>query len=103
MRSLPPWVARPGPGVLAVLLGRQCGHWPQDARPPCRQRRRPALGAQQPLTEAARTSTLPRSSAAGAGGGGENGRVVSHDFPKPMQSIPCSSHSSGVPLGATGL
>uniref|UniRef100_A0A8C5XIT4 Glutamate receptor n=1 Tax=Microcebus murinus TaxID=30608 RepID=A0A8C5XIT4_MICMU len=61
---------------------------------------------QQSVNEAIRTSTLPRNSGAGAsgsGGSGENGRVVSHDFPKSMQSIPCMSHSSGMPLGATGL
>ncbi|XP_059948068.1 glutamate receptor 1 isoform X2 [Mesoplodon densirostris] len=60
---------------------------------------------QQSINEAIRTSTLPRNSGAGASGGGsgENGRVVSHDFPKSMQSIPCMSHSSGIPLGATGL
>lgn len=61
---------------------------------------------QQSINEAIRTSTLPRNSGAGAAGGGgsgENGRVVSHDFPKSMQSIPCMSHSSGMPLGATGL
>ncbi|XP_016049919.1 glutamate receptor 1 isoform X4 [Erinaceus europaeus] len=60
---------------------------------------------QQSINEAIRTSTLPRNSGAGAssGGSGENGRVVSHEFPKSMQSIPCMSHSSGMPLGATGL
>ncbi|XP_060271924.1 glutamate receptor 1 isoform X5 [Bos indicus] len=60
---------------------------------------------QQSINEAIRTSTLPRNSGAGASGAGsgENGRVVSHDFPKSMQSIPCMSHSSGMPLGATGL
>ncbi|KAL2779279.1 glutamate receptor 1 isoform 6, partial [Daubentonia madagascariensis] len=60
---------------------------------------------QQSINEAIRTSTLPRNSGAGASGGssGENGRVVTHDFPKSMQSIPCMSHSSGMPLGATGL
>ncbi|XP_052051255.1 glutamate receptor 1 isoform X1 [Apodemus sylvaticus] len=61
---------------------------------------------QQSINEAIRTSTLPRNSGAGASGGsgsGENGRVVSQDFPKSMQSIPCMSHSSGMPLGATGL
>ncbi|XP_073087255.1 glutamate receptor 1 isoform X6 [Manis javanica] len=60
---------------------------------------------QQSINEAIRTSTLPRNSGAGASGGGsgENGRVVSHDFSKSMQSIPCMSHSSGMPLGATGL
>ncbi|XP_010637995.1 glutamate receptor 1 isoform X2 [Fukomys damarensis] len=60
---------------------------------------------QQSINEAIRTSTLPRNSGAAANGSGsgENGRVVSHDFPKSIQSIPCMSHSSGMPLGATGL
>ncbi|XP_005376236.1 PREDICTED: glutamate receptor 1 isoform X1 [Chinchilla lanigera] len=60
---------------------------------------------QQSINEAIRTSTLPRNSGAAASGSGsgENGRVVTHDFPKSMQSIPCMSHSSGMPLGATGL
>nr|XP_056723251.1 glutamate receptor 1 isoform X2 [Euleptes europaea] len=57
---------------------------------------------QQSINEAIRTSTLPRASAAGTSSG-ENGRVVSHDFPKPMQEIPCMGHSSGMSLGATGL
>uniref|UniRef100_H0YR49 Glutamate receptor n=1 Tax=Taeniopygia guttata TaxID=59729 RepID=H0YR49_TAEGU len=56
---------------------------------------------QQSINEAIRTSTLPRPAA--AGGSGENGRVVSHDFPKSMQTIPCMSHSAGMSLGATGL
>ncbi|XP_048190157.1 glutamate receptor 1 isoform X2 [Perognathus longimembris pacificus] len=58
---------------------------------------------QQSINEAIRTSTLPRNSGAGTSGSGENGRVVSHDFPKTMQSVPCMSHTSGMPLGATGL
>ncbi|XP_034961608.1 glutamate receptor 1 isoform X2 [Zootoca vivipara] len=57
---------------------------------------------QQSINEAIRTSTLPRASAAGTSSG-ENGRVVSHDFPQTMQEIPCMGHSSGTPLGATGL
>ncbi|KAM9373461.1 glutamate receptor 1 isoform 4-T4 [Phaethornis superciliosus] len=56
---------------------------------------------QHSINEAIRTSTLPRPAA--AGGSGENGRVVSHDFPKSMQTIPCMSHSTGMSLGATGL
>ncbi|KAH1166661.1 hypothetical protein KIL84_015833 [Mauremys mutica] len=56
---------------------------------------------QQSINEAIRTATLPRP--ATAGGSGENGRVVSHDFPKSMQAIPCMSHSTGMSLGATGL
>ncbi|KAM3849044.1 glutamate receptor 1 isoform 3-T3 [Vipera latastei] len=57
---------------------------------------------QQSINEAIRTSTLPRASAAGTSSG-ENGRVVSHDFPQTMQEIPCMGHNSGMPLGATGL
>ncbi|KAM8974881.1 glutamate receptor 1 isoform 1-T1 [Pelodytes ibericus] len=45
------------------------------------------------VTETVRMATLPRPST--AGGSGENGRVVSHDFPKSMQTIPCMSHSAG--------
>ncbi|XP_040201047.1 glutamate receptor 1 isoform X2 [Rana temporaria] len=56
---------------------------------------------QQSVTETVRMATLPRPST--AGGSGENGRVVSHDFPKSMQTIPCMSHSAGMSLGATGL
>ncbi|XP_070789959.1 glutamate receptor 1 isoform X3 [Pituophis catenifer annectens] len=57
---------------------------------------------QQSINEAIRTSTLPRASAAGTSSG-ENGRVVSHDFPQTMQEIPCMGHNSGMALGATGL
>uniref|UniRef100_H0V1R2 Glutamate receptor n=1 Tax=Cavia porcellus TaxID=10141 RepID=H0V1R2_CAVPO len=76
----------------------ECGSGGGDSKGFC-------LIPQQSINEAIRTSTLPRNSGAGASGSGsgENGRVVSHDFPKSMQSIPCMSHSSGMPLGATGL
>ncbi|XP_078241743.1 glutamate receptor 1 isoform X5 [Pogona vitticeps] len=57
---------------------------------------------QQSINEAIRTSTLPRTSAAGTSSG-ENGRVVSHDFPQTMQEVPCMGHNSGMPLGTTGL
>ncbi|XP_042306258.1 glutamate receptor 1 isoform X3 [Sceloporus undulatus] len=57
---------------------------------------------QQSINEAIRTSTLPRASAAGTSSG-ENGRVVSHDFPQTMQEIPCMGDNSGMSLGATGL
>ncbi|GAB5567208.1 glutamate receptor 1 isoform X2 [Prionailurus iriomotensis] len=71
----------------------------------CYKSRSESKRMKQSINEAIRTSTLPRNSGAGTSGGGsgENGRVVSHDFPKSMQSIPCMSHSSGMPLGATGL
>ncbi|XP_078509767.1 glutamate receptor 1 isoform X2 [Lissotriton helveticus] len=56
---------------------------------------------QQTVTETVRMATLPRASAGASSG--ENGRVVSHDFPKSMQTIPCMSHGAGMSLGATGL
>ncbi|KAG8438899.1 hypothetical protein GDO86_005187, partial [Hymenochirus boettgeri] len=56
---------------------------------------------QQTVTETVQMATLPRPST--AGGSGENGRVISHDFPKSMQTIPCMSHGAGMALGATGL
>ncbi|XP_005988364.2 glutamate receptor 1a isoform X2 [Latimeria chalumnae] len=56
---------------------------------------------QQSVNETMRTATLPRAPATGSGG--ENGRIVTHDFPKSMQAIPCVSHSAGIGLGTTGL
>ncbi|KAI1234150.1 hypothetical protein IHE44_0003866 [Lamprotornis superbus] len=67
----------------------------------CYKSRSESKRMKQSINEAIRTSTLPRPAA--AGGSGENGRVVSHDFPKSMQTIPCMSHSTGMSLGATGL
>ncbi|KAL6033039.1 hypothetical protein STEG23_032418, partial [Scotinomys teguina] len=72
----------------------------------CYKSRSESKRMKQSINEAIRTSTLPRNNGAGASGGGgsgENGRVVTQDFAKSMQSIPCMSHSSGMPLGATGL
>ncbi|KAJ7406156.1 Glutamate receptor 1 [Willisornis vidua] len=67
----------------------------------CYKSRSESKRMKQSINEAIRTSTLPRPAA--AGGSGENGRVVSHDFAKSMQTIPCMSHSTGMSLGATGL
>lgn len=41
----------------------------------------------------------------GASGlGGENGRVMSHDFPKSgAQGLPCMSKTAGLGLGSTGM
>ncbi|XP_043925424.1 glutamate receptor 1 isoform X1 [Protopterus annectens] len=64
---------------------------------------------QQPISEPARSATLPRPSttpaaATASGSSGENGRVVSHDFPKSVQTLPCMGHTSaGIGLGTTGL
>uniref|UniRef100_A0A8C4T2B9 Glutamate receptor n=1 Tax=Erpetoichthys calabaricus TaxID=27687 RepID=A0A8C4T2B9_ERPCA len=53
------------------------------------------------INEAMRSSTLTRMS--GPGSGGENGRIVTHDFPKSMQTLPCMSHAAGIGLSATGM
>ncbi|XP_038652108.1 glutamate receptor 1a isoform X2 [Scyliorhinus canicula] len=37
------------------------------------------------------------------GGTGENGRLVTHDYSKSMQTLPRMSHTSGMSLGATGI
>lgn len=39
----------------------------------------------------------------GTGSGGENGRIMSHDFPTSVQTLPCMSHTSGMGLSATGM
>ncbi|XP_024921534.1 glutamate receptor 1-like [Cynoglossus semilaevis] len=46
-----------------------------------------------------------RSTSFGASGlGGENGRVMSHDFPKSgAQGLPCMSKTAGLGLGSTGM
>ncbi|XP_048459548.1 glutamate receptor 1a isoform X1 [Rhincodon typus] len=61
-------------------------------------------------TEAARMKQLSISEAMRAtervpaqGGTGENGRIVTHDYSKSMQTLPRMSHTSGMSLGATGI
>ena len=40
----------------------------------------------------------------GLGLGGENGRVVAHDFPKAgAQGLPCMSKAAGLGLSSTGM
>lgn len=56
---------------------------------------------QQSINDAMRSSTVARMS--GNGSGGENGRIVTHDFPKAMQTLPCMSHAAGMGLGASGI
>lgn len=71
----------------------------------------------QELIDAAMRSTS-LSGAAGGGGagpaaggrtsglGGENGRVVAHDFPKVQagaQGLPCMSKATGLGLSSTGM
>uniref|UniRef100_A0A6Q2ZI94 Glutamate receptor n=1 Tax=Esox lucius TaxID=8010 RepID=A0A6Q2ZI94_ESOLU len=36
-------------------------------------------------------------------GGGENGRILTHDFPKTVQTLPCMSHSASMGLSASGM
>ncbi|XP_030622551.1 glutamate receptor 1a isoform X2 [Chanos chanos] len=60
-----------------------------------------ARAAQQSINDAMRCSTLTRMS--GNGSGGENGRIVTHDFPKAVQTLPCMSHAAGMGLGASGM
>lgn len=56
---------------------------------------------QQSINDAMRCTTLTRMS--GNGSGGENGRIMAHDFPKPVQTLPCMSHTAAMGLGASGM
>ncbi|XP_061757816.1 glutamate receptor 1a isoform X2 [Nerophis ophidion] len=55
----------------------------------------------QSINDAMRCSTLTRMS--GNGSGGENGRLLTHDFPKTIQTLPCMSHTASMGLGASGM
>uniref|UniRef100_A0A671Z1X7 Glutamate receptor n=1 Tax=Sparus aurata TaxID=8175 RepID=A0A671Z1X7_SPAAU len=57
--------------------------------------------AAQSISDAMRCSTLTRMS--GNGSGGENGRILTHDFPKTVQTLPCMSHTASMGLGASGM
>ncbi|XP_029368894.1 glutamate receptor 1a isoform X3 [Echeneis naucrates] len=59
------------------------------------------LFPQQSINDAMRCSTLTRMS--GNGSGGENGRILTHDFPKTVQTLPCMSHTASMGLGASGM
>uniref|UniRef100_A0A8B9HAY8 Glutamate receptor n=1 Tax=Astyanax mexicanus TaxID=7994 RepID=A0A8B9HAY8_ASTMX len=61
----------------------------------------PLSPSQQSINDAMRCSTLTRMS--GNGSGGENGRIVAHDFPKSVQTLPCMSHTAAIGLGASGM
>uniref|UniRef100_A0AAR2M011 Glutamate receptor n=1 Tax=Pygocentrus nattereri TaxID=42514 RepID=A0AAR2M011_PYGNA len=60
-----------------------------------------AVPPQQSINDAMRCSTLTRMS--GNGSGGENGRIIAHDFPKAVQTLPCMSHTAAMGLGASGM
>ncbi|TSQ81045.1 Glutamate receptor 1 [Bagarius yarrelli] len=53
------------------------------------------------IDDAMRCTTLTRMS--GNGSSGENGRVMAHDFPKTVQTLPCISHPAAMGLGASGM
>ncbi|KAJ8266749.1 hypothetical protein GJAV_G00134260 [Gymnothorax javanicus] len=67
----------------------------------CYKSRTESMRMKQIINNAMTSSTLNRAS--GDGSGGENGRVVAHDFPKAAQTLPCMSHASEMGLGASGM
>ncbi|XP_026879870.2 glutamate receptor 1a isoform X1 [Electrophorus electricus] len=67
----------------------------------CYKSRTESRRMKQSISDAMRCSTLTRMS--GNASGGENGRVVTHDFPKAMQTLPCVGHPAGMGLAASGM
>ncbi|XP_066506096.1 glutamate receptor 1a isoform X2 [Hoplias malabaricus] len=67
----------------------------------CYKSRTESRRMKQSINDAMRCSTLTRMS--GNGSGGENGRIVVHDFPKAVQTLPCMSHTAAMGLGASGM
>ncbi|KAK7137997.1 hypothetical protein R3I94_013588 [Phoxinus phoxinus] len=67
----------------------------------CYKSRTESRRMKQSINDAMRCSTLTRMS--GNGSGGENGRIVTHDFPKAVQTLPCMSHAASMGLGASGM
>ncbi|XP_049593671.1 glutamate receptor 1a isoform X3 [Syngnathus scovelli] len=67
----------------------------------CYKSRTESRRMKQSINDAMRCSTLTRMS--GNGSGGENGRLLTHDFPKTIQTLPCMSHTAGIGLGASGM
>ncbi|KAG9272721.1 glutamate receptor 1-like isoform X2 [Astyanax mexicanus] len=67
----------------------------------CYKSRTESRRMKQSINDAMRCSTLTRMS--GNGSGGENGRIVAHDFPKSVQTLPCMSHTAAIGLGASGM
>uniref|UniRef100_A0A8C6TCS9 Glutamate receptor, ionotropic, AMPA 1a n=1 Tax=Neogobius melanostomus TaxID=47308 RepID=A0A8C6TCS9_9GOBI len=66
----------------------------------CYKSRTESRRMKQSINDAMRCSTLSRMS--GNGNGGENGRILAHDFPKTVQTLPCMSHTASMGLGASG-
>ncbi|XP_073777798.1 glutamate receptor 1a isoform X1 [Danio rerio] len=67
----------------------------------CYKSRTESRRMKQSINDAMHCSTLTRMS--GNGNGGENGRIVTHDFPKAVQTLPCMSHAASMGLGASGM
>ncbi|KAF1384250.1 hypothetical protein PFLUV_G00116390 [Perca fluviatilis] len=67
----------------------------------CYKSRTESQRMKQSINDAMRCSTLTRMS--GNGSGGENGRILAHDFPKTVQTLPCMSHTASMGLGASGM
>uniref|UniRef100_A0A8C3AV24 Glutamate receptor, ionotropic, AMPA 1a n=1 Tax=Cyclopterus lumpus TaxID=8103 RepID=A0A8C3AV24_CYCLU len=67
----------------------------------CYKSRTESRRMKQSINDAMRCSTLTRMS--GNGSGGENGRILTHDFPKSVQTLPCMSHTASMGLGASGM
>uniref|UniRef100_A0A8C8DAS6 Glutamate receptor, ionotropic, AMPA 1a n=1 Tax=Oryzias sinensis TaxID=183150 RepID=A0A8C8DAS6_9TELE len=67
----------------------------------CYKSRTESRRMKQSINDALRCSTLTRVS--GNGSGGENGRILTHDFPKTVQTLPCMSHTASMGLGASGM
>uniref|UniRef100_A0A3B4E9D8 Glutamate receptor n=1 Tax=Pygocentrus nattereri TaxID=42514 RepID=A0A3B4E9D8_PYGNA len=67
----------------------------------CYKSRTESRRMKQSINDAMRCSTLTRMS--GNGSGGENGRIIAHDFPKAVQTLPCMSHTAAMGLGASGI
>ncbi|KAM6977424.1 glutamate receptor 1a isoform 1-T1 [Aplochiton taeniatus] len=65
----------------------------------CYKSRTESRRMKQSINDALHCSTMSRLS----GNGGENGRILTHDFPKAVQSLPCMSHTASMGLGASGM
>ncbi|XP_077465017.1 glutamate receptor 1-like isoform X2 [Stigmatopora argus] len=67
----------------------------------CYKSRTESRRMKQSINDAMRCSTLTRMS--GNESGGENGRILTHDFPKTIQTLPCMSHTASMGLGPSGM
>uniref|UniRef100_A0A8C5CRB9 Glutamate receptor, ionotropic, AMPA 1a n=1 Tax=Gadus morhua TaxID=8049 RepID=A0A8C5CRB9_GADMO len=66
----------------------------------CYKSRTESRRMKQSINDAMHCSTLTRMR---GGGVGENGRLLAHDFPKTVQTLPCMSHTASLGLGASGM